>query len=134
MPHIERVCWIGRDSGRCVTTVFAVSQRKDANLYLAKSRFEGFYISSKRSVFTDVRPDLIDRVHDRGVVSAAEVLADFPQRAVGPNAAKEHADLAWQYDRPSSSRGAELLGRHGIVFTHRLFNGCEVHSPSFSPE
>ena len=52
--------------------------RRVANLYLAKSRFEGFYISSKRGVSADVRPDLIDRVHDCGVVSTAEVLADFP--------------------------------------------------------
>src|SRR6476619_1543415 len=49
-------------------------------------------------------PDLLVGVHDRGVVAAAELLADLGQRQLGELAAEVHRDLPAGDQHPAAAR------------------------------
>ena len=56
--------------------------------------------------------DLLVRVHDRGVVAAAEGLPDLRQRHVGQLAAEVHRDLAGRGERLRLAGAAQVVERH----------------------
>src|SRR5688500_3280865 len=67
--------------------------------------------------------DLLDRVHDRGVVAAAELAADLRQRAGGQLFGQEHGDLARAGDLAGAARrlhvgqlDVEMLGHPLLDF------------------
>ena len=55
--------------------------------------------------------DLLDRVHDRGVVASAELLTDLGQREVGELAAQVHRDLTSEHEVALAVGAADLVDR-----------------------
>src|SRR5436190_6418946 len=54
--------------------------------------------------------DLVDGIHDRGVVATAEGLRDARVAQVGELAHHVHADLAGGYERPAPALATQLVG------------------------